>query len=87
MYALPFVSCVLQYQINFEFYIFDERALAKNKYKMVKREAKFKGLEAQVWQHELDHLNGINVWGLYGKEHTLEGMLENASKAKEEKPK
>lgn len=72
------------YKMEVEFYVFDDLALLEDKQILVKKTAKLKGLEAQVWQHELQHLDGINVWGEYGEEHTLGNIIKVSTPPPEE---
>lgn len=75
------------YKIEVTFQTFDEVQLMASKYVVRERTAKLKGFEAQVWQHEIDHLDGINVWKEYGEEHTLDHFMKKATGQGKEKPK
>lgn len=43
--------------------VFDEKHHDKTgEWRLVPFRAAINGMEAQVWQHEIDHMNGVSVW-------------------------
>lgn len=79
-------------KIEVEFYVFNTVELTKSgKFELVKMDAKLKGIEAQIWQHCIDHLNGVNIWNEYGQEHALSNLIQgtkviNEENTRDEKP-
>lgn len=58
----PEVRVGRYYRVEVEYYVFDEDAIDDGEHKLIKKQDQLKGMPSYIFQHEIDHLNGLDIY-------------------------